>query len=65
MQVHARVCEENKNEIIRIIRKRDTYWNNFVVKGASLKCHIGRVGGHIKMIFSGLIHHNINILVLY
>ena len=47
MQMHARLCDKNKLE------KTDTYWNNFVVKDfkdTSLKDHIGRVGGHIKMI---------------
>ena len=40
MQAHVRVCEENKLE-----EKYYTYWNSFVVKGASLKDHniIGRV----------------------
>ena len=32
--------EENKLELEE---KNDTYWNNLVVKGASLKDHIGRV----------------------
>ena len=29
MQALARVCEENKEEIRRIRRKNDAYWNNF------------------------------------
>ena len=37
MQSHARVCEENKSE------ENDAYRKNFVVKGTSLKDHIGRV----------------------
>ena len=32
MQAHARECKENKLE-----EKNNTYWNNFTVKGASLK----------------------------
>ena len=40
-QAHARVCKEN-NEL----EKNDTYWNNFAVKGMSLKDQIGRVWGH-------------------
>ena len=62
MQAHVRVCKENKLEELE---KNDVYWNNFVVKGASLKDHIGRVGRHIKMIFSRMIHHSIKVLVLY
>ena len=37
MQAHARVCKENKLEELE---KNDAYWNNFVVKDASLKDHI-------------------------
>ena len=61
MQAHVRVCEENieKKTIVK-----DTYRNNFVVKDASLKDHIGRVGRHITMIFSRMILHNIKVLVL-
>ena len=59
MQAHARVCEENKLE-----EKNNTYWNNFVVKGASSKDHIGRVGRRIKMILSRMIHHSVKVLVL-
>ena len=44
--------------------KNDAYYNNFVVKDVSLKGHIGRVGRHIKMIFSKMFHHNIKVLVL-
>ena len=40
MQAHARVCKENKLE-----EKNDAYWNNFVVKEASLKDHIRRKSG--------------------
>ena len=40
MQTHASVCEEN----ITGLEKNDTYWNNFVIKGVSLKDYIGRVG---------------------
>ena len=39
MQAHARVCEENKFIKIRV-RK-----NDLLVKGASLKDHVRRVGG--------------------
>ena len=35
MQAHAKVCKENKLE-----EKSDAYWNNFAVKGMSLKDHI-------------------------
>ena len=42
MQAHARVCEENKLELEE---QNDTYKNNFVITGVSLKGHIGRVGG--------------------
>ena len=59
MQAHARLCEENKLEA-----KNDTYWNNFAVKGASLKDHIGRVQRLIKTIFSRIVHHRINVLVI-
>ena len=44
--------------------KNDAYWNNFVVKDASLEDHIGRVERCIKMIFSRMIYHNIKVLVL-
>ena len=57
MQAHVRVSEED-------IEKNDIYWNNFVVKDASSKDHIGRVGRRIKMISSRMIHHNIEVLVL-
>ena len=59
-QDHARVCKEN-NELEK---ENDAYWYNFAVKGASLKDHIGRVRGHIKMIFSRMIHHSIKVLVV-
>ena len=51
---------------IKGIRKndRDTYRNNFMVRGASLKDHMGRVGKHIEMIFSRMIYHNIKVLLL-
>ena len=45
MQAHARVCNENNIYSITIRRKNDTYLNNFVVAGVSLKDHIGRIGG--------------------
>ena len=54
-QAHARACKENKLE------KNDTYRNNYAVKGASLKDHIGRVGRSITMIFSRMIHHSIKV----
>ena len=59
MQAHARECKENKLE-----EKNNTYWNNFAVKGAGLKDHIG-VGGCIKMIFLRMINHSIKVLILY
>ena len=34
------MCEENK---IKLEEKHDAYWNNFAVKGASLKDHMGKV----------------------
>ena len=40
MQANARVCEENKLEELQLEEKNDAYWNNFVVKGMSLKGHI-------------------------
>ena len=43
MQAHARVCEDNKLEELKLEEKNDTYWNNFAVEGATLKDHIGRV----------------------
>ena len=38
MLTYARVCEEK-------LEKSDAHWNNFAVKGVSLKDHI-RVGRH-------------------
>ena len=61
MQAHARVCEENKLEETTV---KDTYRNNFAVKGTSLKDHIRRVERHIKMMFSRMIHHSIKVLVI-
>ena len=40
MHAHARVYEEN----IELEEKNDTYWNNFAVKGASLKDHNRKSG---------------------
>ena len=57
-----RVCKENKIEF-ELEEKINAYWNNFVVIGVSLKDHIGRMGEWIKMIFSRMIQHNINLLV--
>ena len=57
MQAHAMVCEEN----IEKMTVKDAYWKNFVVKDASLKDHIGRVGRRIKMLFSRMIHHSIEV----
>ena len=54
MQVHAMVCEENKRELEK---ENDTYRNNFMVRGTSLRDHMGRVGKHIEMIFSRMIYH--------
>ena len=50
-QAHARVCEENKLKL----EENDAYSNNFVLTVVSLKDHIGRVGGRIKMVFSRMI----------
>ena len=61
MQAHARVCEENKREL----EKNHAYRNNFMVRGTSLKDHMGRVGKRIEMIFSRMIYHNIKVLLLY
>ena len=57
MQVDARVYKENE-------KKYDAYRNNFAVKGASLKDHMGRVDRHIKTTFSRMIHHSIKVLVI-
>ena len=66
MQVHARVCEENKLELEwELEEKNDTYWNNFVATGVSLKDRMGRVRGQITIIFSRMIQHNIKVLVQY
>ena len=62
MQAHARVCEENNEELEE---KNDAYLNNFAVKGASLKDYIGRVERHIKMIFSWMIYHSKKVLVIF
>ena len=62
MQAHARVCKENKRELEK---ENDTYRNKFMVRGMSLKDHMGRVGKRIKMIFSRIIYHNIKALLLY
>ena len=44
MQAHARVCEENKLELeLEKATVKDAYWNNFAVKGKSLKDHIRRM----------------------
>ena len=59
MQAHARVCEE-----IKLQEENDAYLNNFAVKGASLKDHIGRVERSIKTMFSRMIHHRIKVLVI-
>ena len=56
-------CAKNKLEELK--EKNDGYWNNFAVKGGSLKYHIRRVGKRIKMIISRMIHHGIKVLVLY
>ena len=60
MQAHVRVCKEN----IEKTTVKDAYRKNFVVKNASLKDHIGRVERRIKMLFSRMIHHNREVLVL-
>ena len=60
MQAHARVYKEN----IEFEEKNDAYWNNFVVKGTSLKDHMGRVERSIKTIFSRMIHHRIKVLAI-
>ena len=59
MQAHVRVCEENKLE-----EKNNSFWNNFAVKSASLMDHIGRVERCIKMMFSRMIYHSINALLI-
>ena len=46
-------------------KKYDAYRNNFMVRGTSLKDHIGRVGKRIEMILSRMIYHNIKVLLLY
>ena len=64
MQAHARVCKDNKLEL-ELEGKNDTNWNNFVVTGVSLKDHMVRVKGQIKMLFSRMIQHNIKVLIQY
>ena len=49
MQVHVRVCKENK--LLELEEK--CLLNNFVVKGESLKDHIGRVGDISKRCSQG------------
>ena len=39
------MCEENKLEELE--EKNDAYWNNFVVKGTSLKDHIYKKSGEM------------------
>ena len=63
MQAHAKVYEENKSEELE--EQNDAYWNNFALKGTSLKDHIRRVGKRIKMVFSKMIQHSIKVLVVY
>ena len=60
MQAHARMREENNEEL----EKSDTYWNNFAVTGTSLKDLIGRMERRIKTMFSRMIHHSIKVLVI-
>ena len=62
MQAHARVCEENKLEELE--EQNDAYWNNFAVKGACLKDHIGKVEKLIKTIFWRMIYHIIKVLII-
>ena len=60
MQHHVKMCKENNFIEDTTLTVKDAYWNNFKVKYASLKDHSdmkGRVGRHIKMIFSRMIHH--------
>ena len=64
MQAHVRVCEENIEELELEEKINDAYWNNFAVKGTSLKDYIGRVEKSIKTIFSRMIHHRIKVLVI-
>ena len=61
MQAHAQVHKENKLEERKTLLKQ----NNFVVKGASLKDHIGNVEMRIKTILSKMIHHSIQALVIF
>ena len=60
MQAHARVCEENIEEL----EKTRCLLKQFAVKGVSLKDHIGRVERSIKTIFSRMIQHRIKVLVI-
>ena len=57
-------CAKKIKGIIRI-RKNDADRNNFMVRGTSLKDHIGRVRKRNEMIFSRMIYHNIKVLLLY
>ena len=62
MQAHERVCEENKLELEE---ENDAYWDNFEVKGARLKDHVGKMEGCIKTIFSRMIHHSMKVIVIF
>ena len=59
------MCEENNLKVEELEEKNHAYWNNFVVKFASVKDHIGRVEKQIKTIFSRMIHHSIKVLVMF
>ena len=60
MQAHAQVHKENKLEEWHLLKQ-----NNFVVKGASLKDHIGNMEMRIKTVLSKMIHHSIQALVIF
>ena len=60
MQTHAQVHKENKLEEWHLLKQ-----NNFVVKGASLKDHIGNMEMRIKTVLSKMIHHSIQALVIF
>ena len=46
-------------------KENDAYGYNSVVRGTSLKDHIGRVGKRIEMILSRMTYHNIKVLLLH
>ena len=46
--LHPLACIGCAKKIKRNYKKNNAYWNNFVIRGTSLKDHIGRVGKRIS-----------------